>query len=605
MLTGLRARIVLLTVPPLITLTAVSLWMINRNVSAQAHGHIHDELRRSSAVFENMLHQRSNALATEGAMIVRDPKFFAVLGVSGGADDREYRATVRGVAHDFNRITQADLFEVLDAHGRLMASVGPAATTPAGRAALARDAVAGRPAAGLIAEEHSHYQAVVTPVYADQHLVGALLLGEAVGRPLAEQLRDLTHTEVSFFEDGQTTGSTLESEDDRAIALTAATVAARGAQGAGAEVLDEHSRSGTSWVALAGHIPGATDGRHLYVLQRSLDLETAFLRPIRVGLILLGLLAAALVVMAGVVIAQGITSPIARLVRASEAMELGRYDYPVEIASRDEIGTLARRFELMRSRQRAVVESLKESARVRREFISVASHELRTPISVIQGFHELLHEGALGLVSEAQHKALEAIGRAVGTLSRIAGDATRMAQVESDDFQVTRSECAIADLVADAVRGATETAPGRHVKVFPACEPADLAGDVDRERLAEALACLVRNGIRFTPDGGRVDVRARAEAGALVLEVQDTGVGIAPDRLEHLMQEGMPLQESANHHSSSTLEFNSAGLGLGLAIARGIVKAHAGQLTASSRVGAGSTFVLALPGAVLAAPIAA
>jgi signal transduction histidine kinase len=108
---------------------------------------------------------------------------------------------------------------------------------------------------------------------------------------------------------------------------------------------------------------------------------------------------------------------------------------------------------------------------------------------------------------------------------------------------------------------------------------------------------LVRNGIRFTPDGGRVEVIARNQDGELVIEVADTGIGIPQDRLPSLYQHVVVVRDALRHHSSNALEFNSAGLGLGLSIARGIVVAHSGALSVTSTVDVGSRFTIRPPAA--------
>jgi hypothetical protein len=160
----LRWKILLFTVLPLVTLTFATLWMVNRSVSAQALTSIRDDLQRASAVFENILDQRSRALATDGEVIVQDPRFFSVLMLPGSQRDRQLRATVNGVAHDFNAITHTDLFEVFDARGGELASVGRDASTMAGRHALLDAALAGRPATGILVGPDAHYQVTVTPV---------------------------------------------------------------------------------------------------------------------------------------------------------------------------------------------------------------------------------------------------------------------------------------------------------------------------------------------------------------------------------------------------------------------------------------------------------
>jgi signal transduction histidine kinase len=128
---------------------------------------------------------------------------------------------------------------------------------------------------------------------------------------------------------------------------------------------------------------------------------------------------------------------------------------------------------------------------------------------------------------------------------------------------------------------------------------------VDAARLRDAVGHLVRNGIRFTPDGGQVLVWARADERHTYIEVRDTGIGIPASRLEQLLERQSPVRDSANHHSSNSLEFNSAGLGLGLSIARGIARAHDGWLRAESREKQGSTFTLVLPAAASPGAVAA
>ena len=117
----------------------------------------------------------------------------------------------------------------------------------------------------------------------------------------------------------------------------------------------------------------------------------------------------------------------------------------------------------------------------------------------------------------------------------------------------------------------------------------------DRPHLSEALVNLIKNGLRFTPDGGHVEVRAVREGEELVISVRDTGIGIEPGRLIDLLERPFAARDANHHHSSRQLEFNSRGFGLGLPIARGIVEAHGGKLSVESSVGNGSTFTIRLP----------
>jgi signal transduction histidine kinase len=593
----LRLKILLITVLPLVLLALATLWTVNRSVTRQVSLGIHDDLVRSSAVFENILAARAHTLAVSGAAIAQDPKFFSVLTLPGSWRDPQIRATVRGVARDFNQITQSDLFEVLDARGHLVASVGRDAASETARAPVLQKALSGHAASGILVDRDAHYQVSAAPVVAGGRVVGVLLLGARIGGELAAQLRQLTRSDVTFISGSTRTGSTLDESQDLAALSAALAVpesqrASKTRDGALFQVQGARHR----YLTLVRTIPESFPGRRqLYVMQRSLDVEMAFLRRGQAGLLLLGLLAVAAALIAGWVISDRITSPVQRLVRGAQEMERGNYDYPLGERAEDEIGYLAQTFHQMRRKQRAYVASLQEVTRLKSEFIAVASHELRTPITVIKGFQEMMEQEALGPVTPKQAKALEAMGQSIGTLARIAEDATRMAQIEGERLALDIAPHEIETVIQSAVSTATTAAPQRQVRVVTTLESRIGGLLVDGPRLEVALANLISNGIRFTPDGGRVDVRARLEGAELLLEVRDTGVGIPEDRQRTVFDCSFKVGDSLNHHSSSSLEFNSAGLGLGLSIARGIVHAHGGAIRLESRVGEGSTFVIQIP----------
>jgi signal transduction histidine kinase len=150
-------------------------------------------------------------------------------------------------------------------------------------------------------------------------------------------------------------------------------------------------------------------------------------------------------------------------------------------------------------------------------------------------------------------------------------------------------------MLRHAIGAASADAPGRRVRVTLEADGSAGTAWLDAPRIAVAVANLVRNGIRFTPDGGEVTVRARRDDVQLEIEVADTGVGIEPERQRHLFVRSFMVKQSLNHHSSSTLEFNSAGLGMGLNIAAGIVTAHGGSVMVDSTPGRGSVFTILLP----------
>jgi signal transduction histidine kinase len=595
---GLRWRTILLTALTPATLALAVLFTVDRNVRNHVDASsIHESLGHSAAVFESMLKTRSRALAGGAQIIARDPRFFSLLML--GQDQRDYRflGTVRGMAQDFNRITQTDLFEVMDRHGHMLASVGSASSSREARDDMVRTALRGQPVEGVLVEKEAHFQVALTPVYADHRVVGVLMLGAGIGSALANELRTEMLCEVTFLTGEHVTGTTLSDTMETGALIR--------------ELRERHLRddamlsrlgvmqvrtSGTVFLTLVRHLPGAEPATNqYYVIQRSFDPETSFLQIMRQDMIALAAVALILALLTGLAFSEQILRPIQRLVKGAQEMEKGNYDHPIEIHRGDELGYLAERFREMRRRERATLDSLEQAARLKSQFLSIASHELRTPVSVLVGYRDLLAGGSLGPVTPQQTDALETMRVQLARLGGMADEAARFARLRGERLTLDTQPWDLEPIAGAAVAAARTAGSRRTVAITLECEPGLPQIEVDALALEQGIFQLITNGIRFTPDGGRVTVRvARASAG-VVIEVRDTGVGIEPERLESLLTRGAATHEVNHHRTATSLEFNSTGLGLGLGIARAVVEAHGGELSATSRPGEGSTFVIALP----------
>jgi signal transduction histidine kinase len=596
----LHWKILFATVLPLLALTAAVLWTVNGSITEQAERNVREDLIRAASIFEDMLGTRAEELAIAGQVIVQDPKFFSILTLPGSATDPQVRATAEGVAADFNDITRAELFVVFDATGRVVADASRdrlGASASQDLPAVPDDA---HPRSGILVDGGRHFQIAQIPVLAGPRRVGLLLLGASIGQDLAERLRTLTRSEVTFVSNGTVTGSTLEASSDRhalaAMLSTGRSSARDSKRGPSEAEVFTFGGAASQYITVAGPIRGSAPGEgQLFAIQRSLAAETAFLSRMRTALLELGLLGAVLSIALGYVISRGITAPVRTLVRGAEEMERGNYDYPLHVRGHDEIGYLAVRFRDMRQRQRVYVKSLEEVARLKGDFIDVASHELRTPLSVLKGFLELLSAERLGPLTPHQKEATAAMEGGVSALTRIAEDAWRVSQIQSRRLVIETGAHDVGTILDEGVGRARVAARGRKVDIRmerPSAIPPLL---IDGPRLAEAVAHLVSNGVRFTPDGGSVTASAVLEGSDLLIHVADTGQGIPEDRLEKLLERSFAFRDTLNHHSSSTLEYGSEGLGLGIPIARGVAEAHGGALTARSREGSGSTFTLRVP----------
>jgi signal transduction histidine kinase len=585
---GLRLKILVVTALPLLALAGTMLWFVDRGLRVRSEEAITGDLRRAADVFENMLAASANELSVTSAVIVRDPRFFSVLEIPHRPNDRQFLATVAGVAQDFQRIAHPDVFEVVDQRGHVAASVGRVALGKV-REALVKSALAGRSEQHAIVQSGAHILLSGTPVVADGRVVGALLLGREVSGAMAARLRELTNAEVTFLSDQRITRTTLDEREELDVARL---VAARSPLG----TRDPVRTSG--WIAYRRPLPMALAGLgQSYLLQRSLSTETAFLRSVRTQLLELGLLLLAAVALATLFIAAHITRPIRQMVAAASAMEKGEWDAPLDRDRADEMGFLASRFDDMRRRQRNYVRSLQEVAQAKSEFIAVASHELRTPISIIRGWEDLLRSGLVRQGTSKFTDGLDAIHRACQSLEKIAVSATRMAQSDDGNGLTSPTTCEVEPLLVEALREAAAAAPDRHVTLSHEVHSDARTAILDRSQVMHAVDALVRNGIRFTPDGGSVVVRAFVREEDFGIEVRDTGIGMSEEARKRLFDDNYVMHDSKHHRTPTGLEFNVAGMGFGLELVRRVVEGHGGQLMVEGHEGRGSAFTMIFPGA--------
>ena len=589
---GLRAKILALTALPLLALAAAALWMVDRGVSARSETAVAADLQRAGDVFENMLMQDAQQLQITGAVIVRDPRFFSVLALPHGAHDAEFRATLAGVAQDFQRIAQPDVFEVVDHRQERVGSVGRLPLEDVVRQAAVAGVLEGRSESRMVTQQGTHVLLVGTPVVADGRVVGALLLGREVSGVMASRLRGLTNSQVSFVDGQRITRTTLESAEDRAVVRHLV---------AGPQPrLDRPTRDG-AWIGYARALPMSDLGaRQYYVLQRSLIVETAFLRSVRSHLSELGLALLLAVAIATIFIAAHITRPIRQIVAAAAAMEGGDFEAPVDRSRGDELGTLASRFDDMRRRQRDYVKNLQSIARAKSEFIAIASHELRTPISILRGWSEMLRVGFLRPEDPRFTECMDAMDRACDSLERIAVSATHMAETDEQGTVAAATWGPLEPLVDEALAEAQAAAPERTIALGREIRANASEARLDRALVTQAVDQLIRNGIRFTPDGGSVMVVTRRDGDDLWIEVRDNGIGLTPEARQGLFDETYVSRDSRNHHTPRGLEFNVAGIGFGLTLVRRIVEAHRGRLLVESEEGRGSTFTMIFPAALVA-----
>jgi PAS domain S-box-containing protein len=231
-------------------------------------------------------------------------------------------------------------------------------------------------------------------------------------------------------------------------------------------------------------------------------------------------------------------------------------------------------------------ERLRELDRLKDEFVALVSHELRTPLTSIRGYLELVLDEEAGALTDEQRQFLGVVERNAHRLLALVGDLLFLAQVEAGKLSLEIGAVDLSSVAAESVETARPLAEAKDITLTLATGPlALIAGD--RARLAQLLDNLISNGVKFTPSGGRVDVRIRGVHGQAVIEIRDTGMGIPAAEQEHLFERF--------YRTSQANEQAIPGTGLGLAISKAIVEAHGGQIMVASGEGEGSTFRISLP----------
>jgi PAS domain S-box-containing protein len=231
-------------------------------------------------------------------------------------------------------------------------------------------------------------------------------------------------------------------------------------------------------------------------------------------------------------------------------------------------------------------ERLLELDRLKDEFVALVSHELRTPLTSIRGYLELVLDGEAGNVTEEQRRFLGVVERNANRLLELVGDLLFLAQIEAGKLSLEVGAVDLAAVAAESVETARPLAEDKRITLTLATSPVPLLAG-DGARLAQLLDNLVSNAIKFTPEGGRVDVRASASRGNAFVEVRDTGMGIPAEEQEHIFERFF--------RTSRATEQAIQGTGLGLAISKAIVHAHGGRITLASSEGEGATFRVTIP----------
>ena len=290
------------------------------------------------------------------------------------------------------------------------------------------------------------------------------------------------------------------------------------------------------------------------------------------------LLALAVVLILAGVISRIVTRPVKELSAGIERMSKGDYQHRVHVPGKGEMAQLAAAFNQMSEQ----VHNLDEA---RNQFVSNASHELKTPLATIKILVEsMMYQDDMD--PQLCREFLGDIDREIDRLSSVVGDLLTLVHIDSHKLRLRREMMLLADTVRESVSRLTPLAKKRgqtiKTEIADNCEMF-----ADPGKLAQVCYNIIENAIKYTPDGGAITVTLRRMGRDAVLEISDTGVGIPEEDLPHVFDRFYRVDKARSR--------DTGGTGLGLSIVQQIVRLHAGSVTVSSQPGKGTTFTVQLP----------
>jgi len=287
----------------------------------------------------------------------------------------------------------------------------------------------------------------------------------------------------------------------------------------------------------------------------------------------------------GYFLSSTMTDRIHLLKKAAEKLAHGNLETRVPVSGRDEVAMLAESFNQMATQLQVADERQRDLERLRTDLIAWVSHDLQTPLASIRAILEALYDGIVD-DPETVKRYLNTAQRDVSSLSALIDDLFEMAQLDAGGIPLERADSSLADLVSDTLESFSELALRQSIQLEGSVELDIDPVFMDTQRIGRVFNNLISNALRHTPSGGRIEVRARRTGQGVEVSVCDSGEGIRPEDIPNIFESFYRGEKSRSRATG--------GAGLGLAIARGIVRAHGGEISVESQSG-DTRFIFTLP----------
>jgi signal transduction histidine kinase len=296
----------------------------------------------------------------------------------------------------------------------------------------------------------------------------------------------------------------------------------------------------------------------------------------------------ALATLVGLALSLSIVRPVRRMESHLGRIASGDFSEHVAVENRDELGTLGAGFDRMNDELARLYGEIQTANQRKSEFLANMSHELRTPLNAIIGFSDVLLQRMFGDINEKQEEYLRDILGSGQHQLALVNDILDLSKVEAGKMELELAPTSIAALIDGCVMLVRERATAHGIRIESRIDPEIRAISADARKLKQVILNVLSNAVKYTPDGGRVEVIADRRGDDVVIAVRDTGAGIAPEDQERIFEEFQQTRVGRQTEGST---------GLGLSLARRLIELHGGTIGVESAVGVGSTFTVRLPAA--------
>lgn len=279
--------------------------------------------------------------------------------------------------------------------------------------------------------------------------------------------------------------------------------------------------------------------------------------------------------------------PLRQVSRSADIISAGNYNQQIVSKNRDEIGSLARAVNTMAESLKRDIVKLRELDKLKSEFLMIASHNLRTPLTVMRGYIEMADKAAT--VDELK-TIVRTIQESVTRLHLLSEDLLTISTLQAGTAKLAISPVEAKDFIDSVVEEFKLLAEKKQLRWEYANNiPGQTKLNIHQANVRSAIGNLLDNAIKFTKEGGSLTIRAELRGGQVLVSVADTGIGIAPDEL--------PKVFTMFHRGTGTMIYDYEGAGIGLYLTKLIIEKHGGRVEVDSKLGRGSTFTVSLPAA--------